>query len=424
MRTTKFGGLVAALASWTSGTAARRKNSREGRVEPASPLEALEERRLLSVSVVGTTLVIDGTSSGETIRVYRNPTGIFVNVGGTGDGPVTPSGINQINVNALGGNDTVIVEGTSAPGMTGSMAVGIPSVIDGGDGDDTLYGSDSNDTLYGGTGNDTLHGWGGNDDLQGGTGNDTYVYTNHDGGDDTISEAGNLDTDTIDFSQYTNSGVAIILSQTTFQAASGDAGITLTNDTGLENIIGTNNQDWLEGNARDNIIQGRGGDDYLLGEAGNDVYRYTNLDTGDDMLTENANAGTDTIDFSQYTTSGVAVILSGGFQAVSGDVGLTLSGPFENLIGTDNQDYLEGNSLNNEIWGNGGDDYIYGRAGNDTLHGGAGADDIHGDEGDDTLYSNNTISDSQNIADGADTLQGGLGTDTLYYRSGEDTAVQ
>jgi Ca2+-binding RTX toxin-like protein len=406
-------------------------------------VEALEERKLLTVSVVGTTLIIDGTSSGETIRVYRNTSGIFVNVGGTGYGPVTPSSINLIDVNALGGNDTVIVEGASAPGMTGTTAVGKPSDIDGGDGNDTLYGSDSNDTLYGGNGDDTLYGWGGNDDLQGGTGNDTYMYTDHDTGDDTITEAANLDTDTVDFSQYTGSGAALGLSYTSYQAASA-AGITLSSATGIENLIGTGTQDYLEGNARNNNIQGGGGDDWVYGldgadtlgggagndsvygGAGNDTFRYTAADAGDDLLTEDASAGTDTFDFSQFPYSVALGLSSTGYQAVGGDVGITLSSgsTFENLIGTNYQDYLEGNALDNDIWGNDGDDFIYGRGGNDTLHGGAGADDIGGDDGNDTLFSNNTISDSQNIADGADTLQGGNGTDILYYRSGEDTAVQ
>lgn len=440
MKTAKSRGLVAAVASWTGISAARRKRPQQRRVEPGAPLEALEERRLLAASLVGSTLVVDGTASGETIRVYRDPSGspsgIYADIGATTYGPFNPSSINLVDVNALGGNDTAIVEGSSAPSLKGTVGVGKPADIDGGDGADVLYGGDSNntirgglgnDTLYGGTGNDLLEGGDGNDDLQGGTGDDSYFFAGLNLGDDTISEAGSLGKDTIDLSGLTSgSGAALILYQTTFQAVAANLGLTLSSATGIENMIGTSAQDWLEGNSLNNEIQGRSGDDYLLGGTGNDVYKYTNADTGDDTLTEGANADTDTVDFSQFTASGVALILSQTtFQAVGGDVGMYLSDAagFENIIGTQYADYLEGNSRPNELWGGGGDDFIYGRGGNDTLHGGAGADDIGGDDGNDILYAQNDAVDSQN-ADGVDTLQGGLGTDTLHYRTGEDTATQ
>ena len=42
---------------------------------------------------------------------------------------------------------------------------GIPDVIEGGDGDDTIYGEGGNDTLYGNEGLDTIYGGTGNDQM-------------------------------------------------------------------------------------------------------------------------------------------------------------------------------------------------------------------------------------------------------------------
>jgi Ca2+-binding RTX toxin-like protein len=65
-------------------------------------------------------------------------------------------------VNAGGGNDSVII----------SPKVQVPVTLRGGPGDDRLCGGGAADKLVGGSGNDTLIGRAGNDALYGGSGDD------------------------------------------------------------------------------------------------------------------------------------------------------------------------------------------------------------------------------------------------------------
>jgi Ca2+-binding RTX toxin-like protein len=77
----------------------------------------------------------------------------------------------------------------------------------------------------------------------------------------------------------------------------------------------------------------------------------------------------------------------------------------ENILGTDFNDTLYGNSGVNEIDGADGDDDIRGGGGNDILTGGAGVDVIFGENGNDTLIG----------GIGDDSLDGGNGFDTIDF---------
>jgi Ca2+-binding RTX toxin-like protein len=90
----------------------------------------------------------------------------------------------------------------------------------------------------------------------------------------------------------------------------------------------------------------------MAGGAGNDIYVVDN--TGD-VVTEAANAGTDTVS---------TTLLSYGLGLNVENLKFLGSG---NFAGT-------GNSLNNVITGGAGDDTLKGNAGNDTLSGGSGHD--------------------------------------------------
>jgi len=70
---------------------------------------------------------------------------------------------------------------------------------------DTLTGNSLANTITGNGGNDTTNGGLGSDSLIGGPGNDRYVFGGATvGGErDTITEASNLDQDTLDFSSRT-----------------------------------------------------------------------------------------------------------------------------------------------------------------------------------------------------------------------------
>jgi hypothetical protein len=177
----------------------------------------------------------------------------------------------------------------------------------GGDGSDSLIGNEGDDTLLGGTGNDTLLGneqadslAGGdnNDLLQGGRGTDTL-----DGGtgDDTL--AGGLGENRLtggdgnDFASYANAdnGVTVNLDGPTAVASGTGIDDQLF---GIEGVIGSNFDDELRGDARDNTLYGGDGSDTLSGGVGNDW-----LDFG---------AGSDSYTFLIADASGQRQTLIGG----------------------------------------------------------------------------------------------------------------
>jgi len=78
------------------------------------------------------------------------------------------------------------------------------------------------------------------------------------------------------------------------------------------------------------------------------------------------------------------------------------------VIGTDQDDTIDGSDLADTIDGAGGNDLLYGHGGNDNLRGGAGDDRLEGGNGDDRLESGG----------GHDHLLGGAGNDVLEAGSG------
>jgi Ca2+-binding RTX toxin-like protein len=180
------------------------------------------------------------------------------------------------------------------------------------------------------------------------------------------------------------------------------SGLTRTLPNGVENLTligvnaingtGNSGNNILIGNSANNTLNGSTGVDTLIGGLGNDIYQ---VDSTTDVITENANEGTDTIQSSvTYTIASLANIEN-----------LTLTGSSAiNGTGNTGNNVLTGNSANNTL--NGGD-------GNDTLNGGAGNDSLIGGNGNDyAYYYSSTGSVTVNLATG--TASDGLGgTDTL-----------
>ena len=119
-------------------------------------------------------------------------------------------------------------------------------------GNDDLWGTTGDDVICGLAGNDTIHPGPGNDEVYGGAG----VPTAPEGGNDTI-----------DYSQYkvtpdaaptaTECGVTADL----YKAEGGGPGSCVGTDQiwNMENIIGTEFDDTLRGNAKPNIDPGQRG---------------------------------------------------------------------------------------------------------------------------------------------------------------------
>lgn len=187
-------------------------------------------------------------------------------------------------------------------------------VFDGGTADDVLNGNGGNDVLRGANGDDTLNGGANNDALNGGRGADIL-----DGGTG------------FDSAVYIMAGTGVTVNLTDSSLNTGEA----AGDTyiSIERVDGSRFADDITGNAEDNFLAGRGGNDVINGGLGADRILGDNGD--DDLFGE---AGND------YITGGLG------------------------------EDYLSGSTGNDRLFGNNGADELEGGAGNDTLIGGGAAD--------------------------------------------------
>ena len=218
-----------------------------------------------------------------------------------------------------------------------------------------------------------------------------------------------------------------------------------------QKLTGGSGNDTLTGASGNDTLNGGLGADTLSGGTGNDTYI---VDNAGDVVIENVNAGTDTVQSSITYTLGANVenLKLIGTAAING----------------------AGNELNNTLTGNGAANTLNGGTGNDNINGGVGADTLIGGLGNDTLTVDNvgdvvvenanegtdrvnayityTLGDNvENLTllgtavidgngnalanaltgngadnrlaggDGNDTLWGGAGNDTLLGQAGDDT---
>jgi len=259
------------------------------------------------------------------------------------------TGANFIDVTLDDSSDATVV----VDGLANDTIRNIENVI-GTIGDDTIIGDTQDNILDGNDGNDSLGGGAGNDTLIGGDGTDEANYST------------------------AASGVSVDLAINS-TTNDGDSGT----DTliGIENVLGSSNNDTISGDAFVNNLQGNGGDDFLAGRGGNDQ-----LDGG---------AGSDTADYSNAAAS-IFVDMSTGGAINDGDGGTDTFVLIENIRGSAQDDTITGDAFDNVLSGDDGDDILDGDGGDDT---------IRGDDGDDLLLA----------SDGADTLDGGDNIDMADY---------
>ena len=261
--------------------------------------------------------------------------------------------------------------------------------------------------------------------LTGGDGDDRYVFANttENLGTDTIVENDDEGSDTLDFDGMAqgSDGVTIDLSVTGSRAVHDDLSLDLP-AAELENIVGSDYDDSLVGNADANILEGGQGNDRLDGGDGDDTYVfYGEDDLGSDEITEQSGEGSDTLDFSSFGGTVDADLADADPQTVNATY-LTLkivnSSTVENVTGSANNDTISGTSGANWLAGGGGADSILGLDGDDTLEGDTGDDELAGGDGNDTYY----FAGSSDL--GIDTLTEltDEGSDTLNF-SGFDEAI-
>jgi Ca2+-binding RTX toxin-like protein len=234
-------------------------------------------------------------------------------------------------------------------GVVGAPIVG-NTVMDGGDGNDTLTSGFGNDVMIGGDGNDTLIWLPGTllDVYEGGAGTDNGVIVGNDN----------------------NQGDNFVLSQ---------------NPTAAGRVLFQ----------RTNLVP------FFVDM--DDVETVTmRTQSGDDNIVVNDMTGTDV----------QMVVSDGGIGNDSIDG--SLANVRQLILGGDGNDKLAGGSRQDTISGGMGDDFLFGNDGADTLNGDAGNDSLDGGRGADTLLGgdgNDVLSGGADTA--IDTLVGGNGKDTF-----------
>jgi len=246
-------------------------------------------------------------------------------------------------------------------------------------------GNELNNRLVGGNGEDRLDGRAGPDTMTGGRSGDTYV----------VDDAGDVIVELVD--------EGFDSASTTLSAFTLGANVESLSFTGAGNFSGTGNDtnNILFGGDGDDTLLGLGGDDQLNGGAGvdtmagglgNDVYSVGSLD---DIVTENADEGTD--------------------EVRTGLASYTLAANLENLRFSGGGSHVgAGNALANTLTGSTGSDTLSGLDGNDTIDGGAGVDTMLGGVGNDT-YTVDNAGDvvTENVGEGTDTVLTALASHAL-----------
>jgi Ca2+-binding RTX toxin-like protein len=203
-------------------------------------------------------------------------------------------------------------------------------------------------------------------------------------------------------------------------------------DTGDVVTLHGGNDLFLGGDGNDTVYDlgalygGFGGDDVIALGRGNDTlisaFDLPNNLSGGSHAGYYGGLGTDTMDFSIDTQTGVVVDLAQGFVDSTIVSYKTQAIGFENVTGTNFGDFISGDGGDNQLSGLSGDDTIGGADGNDGLYGGDGADTLRGEAGNDYL-SGDAGKDRLEGGDGNDTMYGGDGTDFVYGGNGNDYSL-
>ncbi len=276
--------------------------------------------------------ILDGGAGNDTLD---GGAGADTLIGGIGDDTyIVDDAGDTVTENLNEGNDTVLSSinytlGSNVENLTLTGTAALNGT-----------GNELANTLTGNSGNNTLDGGADADLMIGGLGDDTYIVDN----------AGDVVTENL------NEGIDTVQSSINYTLGNNVENLTFTGTAALN---GTGNEvaNILTGNSGNNILNGGADADTLIGGLGDDTYVVDN--TGD-VVTENLNEGTDTVQ------SSITYVLGSNLE------NLTLTGTAA-LNGT-------GNEVANILTGN---------SGNNILNGGADADLMIGGLGDDTYIVDN-----------------------------------
>lgn len=326
--------------------------------------------------------------------------------------------LNTPNLELIGEGDDQIVLSNSA-----AVPVGNTLVFAGG-GDDFFVGSEASDVVLGMQGEDELTADIGTNIFDGGEQNDIYRLSK-DNGLTSIYEPAESSTDdsvdTLDFSLFPEGplgvGVDVNLEYTMPQTVGQDAQLKLADGQAIEKLLGSDFNDVLFGNGRNNVIEALMGNDIAFGEG-------------------NGPQGIDTLEGGE------------GKDILFGD-GFALTAEQKNSLGTDLLSFFDGTARFNLLASltpiAGGENILRGGDDDDLLIGGQEKDTIEAGDGNAIIFGD-TFSTSVSVdvdltdlwtdpkaiveflssgvtlvGDGEESITGGTGSNIVLGGGGGDT---
>ena len=400
------------------------------------PLESLESRTLLTVTLDNGLLTIIGTDAADLIQVNQNGADIEVELNALTT-PFDANLVNRIRIEGLGEADAINVN------------VNRPTTILGGAGNDNILGSDGgSDDVFGNTGADTFSGRGGddtftwnpgdgNDVINGDAGNDTHVFNGSNGDEimaatpngTRVTFTRNLGNIVMDIGGFENLVVNALGGNDTVSGAVGLApliAMTFNGGDGNDILNGGDGVDTFNAGAGDDFVDGNRGNDIAFLGAGDDTFQW---DPGDGSDSFDGEAGFDTMLFNgangdevfEASANGSRLRFTRNVGTIVMDVGTTERIDLRALGGND------GTTIN-DLSGTGVTSVIVDAGeGNDTFVGSALAETFRGGAGDDTARFG--AGDFLDMGAGTDTLQffGTNGHDNIHIDAndrGADTEIR
>ncbi|WP_407333263.1 type I secretion protein [Enterovibrio sp. 27052020O] len=299
----------------------------------------------------------------------------------------------------------------------------IDDVIDGGDGNDTIFGESGDDVIHGGNGNDNLQGGDGNDVIYGDAAKNLIINGDMEGWGDNLSDATAVLGDHQFLGWYTPGAYKI----TAHQGAIDGLGENSQSNTVLD--MNVNGHLWVQQEVATADLTAEG-DSILalsfnyafreqMGEFENSPLNVVVLNQDGEVIYQTQiGALSSTEGFLEFNDEIVvpqgveSIALRFSSSAQSENLGALIDNVSLTQVVNDesNDDTIRGGDGDDVIYGDAGDDNIRGDNGNDVIYGGSGNDTINGGNGDDVIYG----------GDGDDTLLGASGNDSLYGGAGND----
>ncbi len=277
---------------------------------------------------------------------------------------------------------TVTLGADSCGTVVGGVDVGTDTLVR----IEGVVGSAFNDTMTGGSGNDGFMGVGGNDSIDGGTGVDTVYYDKTSSTSGVIVNLSGGPLNGVNINSINPAGTGTV----TVQGGTARDGLdSVTGGIGgtdillnIENVVGSDYNDFLVGSNGANKLEGGHGADTLRGNGGTDT-----INGGNSSLPGALALSLSEYDWADYAN---ATTLAGGSATAGVNVNLgadTLNGTgsatgyapatastsafSHTLIGIE---AVMGSAFNDTITGNAHENMLRGSAGDDTIDGGLGND--------------------------------------------------